>query len=305
MTAGSNGDVKLEAYLSALDRALGLVPVSQRADIILEIKSHVLDARARTPETSTADLLSSLGAPEQVANRYLLERGLTPAKAPRAPAIKWLTLGFLGTVALCVFALLAVIWRFTPIIDVDEAQGRVRILGGLINVNADETQRRGLGGDDDGMMRSHGALDVDGATVQKIEVAFANGQLEVESRASTQFEWDCSVVAGTPDIAPTTVSGVLRLDLTAAALSKCRIVLPESMAARLSGTNGAVTAADPGATLEIELVNGRIAIDPAADRAYAYELSAARGTVAAFESSPDASAIRIRAAVENGDIERL
>ena len=40
---------KLEAYLSKLDNYLGQIPVSDRADIIIEIKSHVMEAQLKAP----------------------------------------------------------------------------------------------------------------------------------------------------------------------------------------------------------------------------------------------------------------
>src|SRR5580692_7021999 len=85
---------KLEDYLRALDKTLGPISTSERAEIVTEIKSHVLEAQKRGQ--SIEDVLKSMGEPEQVANRYLLEHGLTPAKAPKRPIVKWLVIGFLG-----------------------------------------------------------------------------------------------------------------------------------------------------------------------------------------------------------------
>src|SRR5579872_5508182 len=125
---------KLEAYLSALEKALGQIPVSDRADIIIEIKSHVLDAQQRNPAYDLDAILSSIGDADSVAKRYLQERGLQPTKPSSsssmtwlATSIKWLVVGLLGIFAIFVIAVAVLIWRFTPLISVDEKTNHVSI----------------------------------------------------------------------------------------------------------------------------------------------------------------------------------
>src|SRR6187549_1830430 len=97
------GDPRLESYLTSLERVLRPFPVSDRAEIITEIKSHVLSALERDPQARLDSVLSALGEPETVANRYLLERGLKPTKTSISPIVKWLIIGFLGTFAMILF----------------------------------------------------------------------------------------------------------------------------------------------------------------------------------------------------------
>lgn len=131
-------DPKLETYLNRLDKALGQVPVSDRAEIVTEIKGHVVEAQSRDPGKTVDSILASLGEPEGVANKYLMERGLKPGRAPRGNMAKWLTIGFLGTLGMVVLFVTIVLWRFTPIISVDETKGEVKILGGAIHIRAND-----------------------------------------------------------------------------------------------------------------------------------------------------------------------
>ena len=133
---------KLEAYLSELDKYLGQIPVSDRADIIIEIKSHILEAQAKDPTQDISAILNSMGDSESVAKRYLQERGLQaflPVKTSSMmwlPAsIKWLVIGFLGFIAIIVVVASLLIWRFTPLISIDEANNRVSLGGGLIQIH--------------------------------------------------------------------------------------------------------------------------------------------------------------------------
>ena len=129
-------DNKLEHYLGKLEKGLGATPVSERAEIITEIKSHILDAQAKNPARKLDDILVAIGEPEQVANRYLIERGLKPIKAPTHPIFKWLIIGFLGTFAIITLFIVVLIWKFTPIIKVQD--DRVTMLGGAIDVKDDD-----------------------------------------------------------------------------------------------------------------------------------------------------------------------
>ncbi len=130
-------NIKLEQYLGKLDKGLGPIPVSEKAEIITEIKSHILDAQAKDNSKKLEDILAAIGEPEFVANRYLIERGLKPMKTPTHPIFKWLIIGFLGTFAIIVLFITVLVWKFTPIMKI---QGdKVSLLGGTIDVDNSET----------------------------------------------------------------------------------------------------------------------------------------------------------------------
>ncbi|MES2200721.1 MAG: NINE protein, partial [candidate division FCPU426 bacterium] len=78
-------DPAIEAYLDRLDRALEPMPASGRAEIVSEIKSHLLDAKRKSPRRSMQSILDSFGDPKQVAERYLAERGLSSEDPNRSP----------------------------------------------------------------------------------------------------------------------------------------------------------------------------------------------------------------------------
>jgi len=128
-------NIKLEQYLGKLDKGLGPIPVSEKAEIITEIKSHILDAQAKDNSKKLEDILAAIGEPEFVANRYLIERGLKPMKTPTHPIFKWLIIGFLGTFAIIVLFITVLIWKFTPIMKIQD--DKVTLLGGTIDVDKD------------------------------------------------------------------------------------------------------------------------------------------------------------------------
>jgi len=111
-------DPLLENYLATLETILRPIPVSERAEIVTEIKSHVLEALERTePRPSLQSILDSLGAPEVVANRYLLERRVPMTKPPIHPVAKWLFAGCFGTFALVVVCVTVIVVKFADFED--------------------------------------------------------------------------------------------------------------------------------------------------------------------------------------------
>lgn len=142
-------DPNLESYLAKLDAALEQISVGDRAEIITEIKSHVLETQTKRPSQSLQDILTELGDPELVAKRYLQERHIQPRMPKRefsmlwlSSTIKWLVIGFLGTLSILVLIIGLIIWRFTPLVSVDELHNRVLLGGGIIKIQSSADKRK-------------------------------------------------------------------------------------------------------------------------------------------------------------------
>jgi len=169
-------NIKLEQYLGRLDKGLGPIPVSEKAEIITEIKSHILDAQAKDQTKRLEDILTAIGEPELVANRYLIERGLKPMKAPTHPIFKWLIIGFLGTFAIIVLFVTLLIWKFTPLVKVNN--DKVTLLGGTIDVDSDSynyfNRTMALGKD---VKVEHQVFDV--SKIKSVNITNGSGDIKV------------------------------------------------------------------------------------------------------------------------------
>lgn len=296
-------DPKIESYLTRLDRALGPVSVSGRADIVLEIKSHIMDTLERHPEQNVQQVIEALGEPEVVANRYLIERGLKPAKPPRTPIVKWLMFGFLGTFAIFALTFMIALWKFTPLIEVDEKNERVRILGGAITV--DGTHGSFSSGDFEfrgNANRVKGERAIDPAQDRAIELLFTNGRLEIEGSTDGLLRWSCKT-SSLQELLPVSTDGILRFDLSGNGFSRCDVKVPRGVPVKISGSNGRIEVEDVAADLDISLANGRVTFDPEQGQAYVYDVSSRTGRVGNFVSSTDPNAIKIKVRIENGIIE--
>jgi hypothetical protein len=100
-------DLRIENYLRRLDASLGRMQPEERQDILCEIRAHMVDSVAASPdrEISIDRVLRLLGTPEELAHRYNTERMLTRASHSFSPWLllrttwRWAKLGMKGTIA--------------------------------------------------------------------------------------------------------------------------------------------------------------------------------------------------------------
>ncbi len=300
----------LENYLSKLDKSLNSLSISDRAEIVTEIKSHVLDAIEQDPKKSVDQILSSLGQPEQVASRYLMEKGLSPVRPPIHPIVKWATIGFLGTVGMILLFATVLVFKFSPIIDVDEESGRVEILGGLIKV--DEGHGRFvIGGvrpdmEDDHSLIIAGVMDnVKAKKLNQIELNFTNGKMGFAQSKGDSLTWHCKT-KGTDDQGVVVQDGnTIRMNLDRFTGSKCEVEVPEKMNLIVRGGNGKIEIEKPKFNVDVELSNGKVDIESDHSMKYKYDTRVVNGMNRSklnIKSSNDPNALKVRVSLTNGVI---
>ena len=105
MTIPNDAQRKIETYLGELAAQLRGFNPQQVAEIVAELRSHILDKLAAGGETSAAQvdsILAALGGPEELANQYLTDNVLARAEGSRSPLrmleglFRWATLSFAG-----------------------------------------------------------------------------------------------------------------------------------------------------------------------------------------------------------------
>lgn len=297
-------DPRLERYLTSLEQVLKPFPVSDRAEIVTEIKSHILSTLERDPEARLDSVLTALGEPETVANRYLIERGLKPTKPPISPVVKWVVIGFMGTFAMLLIFAGVVITRFTPLLHVDDIKDKVSLLGGMIEVDGKKGKVWINGSFGDGWQNSF-----EGSTAiskgQNISVKFGNGKFELSNSDESKLSWDCNTHGSKPkNFAPITDKGGVILDFNDLSGVKCELSVPKNVQLSINGGNGKIEVKEPHYSLNADLTNGKVDLEPDEEHAYRYSLSVTNGKTDSFISSdkPDAHSISVH--LINGKISR-
>lgn len=294
-TTDMKHDPKIENYLSTLERVLQPFPVSDRAEIVLELKSHILAALERDPQASVESVLASLGAPETVANRYLLERGLKPAKPPISPIFKWLAIGGVTTFAFMLLFFAGLTVWFTRHLNWNQLSER------SFNFSMSSS-----------LISGSKKFEV---AKPKILLKFTNGKFDLTTSKEGLFKWDCkgvssNGVSSTSNSSSnsfsnlTEQSGEWILDLSSSSGVKCDVAIPKGALFTLDGGNGKVAVDEPLFGVNIHLINGKVAMRPASGVLYRYSVSVQNGKLDSFESSTDPKAIPIEIKLMNGKISK-
>lgn len=303
---------ELDLYLAKLERALGSISVSEKAEIIMEIKSHVMDALENHSDRSVSEILRGLGEPEQVANRYLLERGLEPVKPPRSSTIKWLVIGFLGTLSILVVSTFVLIFSLTPLVEVNEEEGKVKILGGMIKINEiddfdgdfsfDLSDLEGLEDQLEGLELKVGSKDsseIDLGSAKTFSVELSNSNTKMENTESKTLKYSCS------SLKKAKIDKNLdkvTFDLKNSPFSNCKFEIPKGVKVEARAQNGNLKFSGIENSLKVDLMNGLVKFIPNADSSYSYDLSVQNGSVADFVSSTDKNAYKVQVSIMNGKI---
>lgn len=305
---GMSKEVRIEHYLLQLDRELQGLPVSQRAEIITEIKSHIYGSLEKDGQRTLESVLSDLGAPRMVAGRYLGTKGVLPKRTNRsARVLKWLAVGtvvFFGAVFILGITL---VWYFSPIVKLDGERGRVTLLGGLIdvdenlgqvkigNVVANEALHEGL--------KVKGEEDLSNQHVERIKIPFNTARIKLKPAADRKLKWECKAAAHSPPSVDLH-AGVLTLNLDVLNFAKCLIFVPAGPAVDIQGVNGQMEVESPQDHLNIAINNGRVKIKPDPSRVYDFEVKVKNGLQDFFPRSNSKEAVRVKVDVVNGLVKK-
>ncbi len=303
-----NKELKIEHYLLQLDRELKALPVSQRAEIITEIKSHIRDLSEQDPARDTDRILSDLGSPQAVAERYLASKGMTiKANKNGSRWFKWLAIGTVGLFAMIFFSGILMVWYFSPLIKVDEKAGRVVLLGGLIDVNEEIGQVKV--GDmvvNDAFKEGtkvEGQEDLTGKNVHTIKIPFNTAKIEVEASENQMFSWKCK--GATKQIPKVEVlAGILTLNLDQLNLAKCTITIPSGSNTEIRGVNGHMDVDYPNGNIDIALTNGKVNVHADPSKIYDFEVKVKNGLQDFFPRSQDKNALKVKVSVVNGLVKK-
>jgi hypothetical protein len=306
-----NNDLKIEYYLSQLDRELQAFSVSQRAEIVTEIKSHIHESMNREGAKPIDQILKDLGGPRQVAERYLVAKGMPLAPPRRSGKVfKWLAIGTVGFFALLFFGGIMAAIYLRPFVKVDGTNGEVKILGGLIDVNVkDDLGQVKIGeftlsdkGIDGGAV-IQGKEDISGKQVKIVRIPFNTAKLEIKYNTDSLLNWECKAPSGS-GVAPETQAGVLTLNLDKLNLAKCSISLPAGIEVQFRGVNGHMDVEHPSENVDIELNNGKVQIHPDPAVAYDFDVKVKNGLQDFFPRSKDKNAVKVKVSVVNGLVKK-
>lgn len=305
---------QLENYLSQLDRALGMISASERAEIILEIKSHVLDATSvEFSKKTVGEVLEALGPAQQVANRYLLERGLTPHKPSQrhliVPVVKWLAIGGIGICLITVLTGVFLAYKMSPVISVDDENERVTILNGFIDIDGKKGSvkvgGKNISDEEEESVVSVGKKEISFPLQSKVGLKFTNGKFNLKTSSDHQIHWNCKTSKSEGEVTLVQESRTHDYKFQIGKNNQnanCNIELPKGVSLVLNATNGKIVFNEPRFNLDVQMTNGKINLLPATDAPYRFETKVTTGKISLPESSTDKNAYLAKFNLVNGNV---
>jgi len=224
-----------------------------------------------------------------------------------ASIVKWLIIGVLGTFFLTVLSIGVVLWRFTPIVKINPENGRVLLLGGLIDVTEDFTIHASsktikIGTEEHRKFEGSKKIEISKNAI--IKIPFSNGKLDISNAENELVSWDCKISGSTENPKVKTVDHLTTLDLSTTNGVKCDITVPKNIKLEIAGSNGKLHFEKPHYNLDVNLANGKVDLEPDDTQLYRYDIKVVNGVVDKFESSIDATAFIIKVSLVNGVISR-
>lgn len=298
----------LEQYLFTLEKSLSDLHPSDRAKIVLDINEHILEALDKYQDKKLIEVLEDLGHPQKVANHYRLDRGLKTFKPARNPILKWFSITFLGSIGAFLLFIAVMVWKFTPIFEVDEDQGRVVILGGLIDINQTSGKVKIMDQynfvDNQFTNQFDGAVEFPKEEYDEVVVNFKSGVLNFTLSTEQKLSWNCKLDTPPSGDFLNRSKDIIELDFEGFDGIACDIAVPAEAKLTVDGKDAKITVIEAEFDTYIEVNNGSVFFNGNPEVDYNYDLKVKQGTIDNFNSSDDPNAFETKIYVENGTISK-
>tara|TARA_B100001971_G_scaffold215182_1_gene259061 strand:+ start:6009 stop:6932 length:924 start_codon:yes stop_codon:yes gene_type:complete len=299
-------DKKLEQYLFDLEKSISDFPPSLKAKVISEINQHIHEAREKFPDKSVAQILDDLGPATKVANHYRLDSGFKTFKPNKHPFWKYFTIIFLGSILIFSISIGILVWRFTPVIKIDEENQRFMLFGGLVDINGKSGKVKFF--DQYKFVENKYTNEFEGTytmqdTQDEILINFNAGKMDLINSPDRNIKWLCKLEqAPTQDIV-SLKNDSIKLKLDDFGNGSCVIEVPMNAKVQLDGLEGEVTIKEPEYDIFVDMENGAINFIHAPNVEYQYSLRLQNGPKARFpDNSNNPNAYEIQLELENGNL---
>lgn len=296
---------KLEEYLLILDKSLYGISISEKAEFITEIKSHILASIEKSPDKNIDEILESIGTPGSVAKKYLSERGIIQNKQKVVPIIKWLVIGFMGTLLILILFSWLLFLKVKPSFSMDGNIINVDMLNGAVKMHFNVN-------DEDDMTIHYspnniGLSDykiISQSQTKELNIAYQNGYLKITNTRGNKLIWTCLNTRVGEDVSMDESQNIVSLDLNGIGFVDCNIQVPDQLPVNIKGTMGNIELVNPISPIKTFMKYGVVQIKPSDSLDYIYSLNVINGKVDYFNSasSNNKTAIPISITIENGKI---
>jgi len=299
---------ELQQYLSKVEGYLKDISPLERANIVLEVSNQVEAQIASYPDKSIHQVLEAIGTPSSLANHYRLSKGLKTFKENKPFSFLKFCLYIIAFMSISFFVVGAiVVWKFTPVFEVDEKNNRVTVLGGLVDINGRSGRVKIMDHyqyvDNTYTNSFEGSIDILDNEFDEVVINFSSGIMNLSFTNTNKLSWVCKLESAPKENFINKSMQIIELDFEDLEGVSCDLTIPSTLKSTLDAKDGRVIVTEPLTDVYVELENGQILFKPNPEINYKYEVDAQKGTVMGnFESSTKDNAIEINLSLKNGSI---
>ncbi len=294
---------RINKYLDSVKDNLASLDIQKREEIILDLKRKIDNTLNLHPNSKLAEILNSLGHPSLMANLLMIQNGKLPAnKLNSKSSFKQLIIFILILTAISIGIVAALIWKFTPLMEVSKLDNKVSFLGGSIVLEDQEKI-------DSNSTSFNGTQTLDPANIDSSFILFSNANFIINTSASNELSWKCKT-DGTDGANTLPIikneSKSFHLDFSNQDYTDCTIEVPKNLKLTMNGHNGTIKFNKINFPAHTTLDNGRIIFTVDPKTKYTFDISVANGRTDDFsnyQSSDKSSAYKIFIDLSNGSVE--
>lgn len=293
---------EINPYLKEVEKFLEDLPILDRNKIISDLNSELLENNEILKRPASV-----------VADEKRIEAGFDAYKVKNSKSsfgrVIFKTFAFMFVCFLIFIGFL--MWKFTPLLKIDEENQKVTILGGLIDI--DGKSGKFIVGDEVHFTASNYTNDLTGSIVilshelnsTPIKLNFESGKFTFQTSPTDDFSFECKLSSPPTEDMITQAPNSIVLNFKELEGSNCTISIPEKAKFFAKGETAAVDLVAPHFDFDLELESGNIVISPDENRTYDYDLKVETGILSDYTSTDDvAGEHKIRIRLESGNISK-
>ncbi len=205
-----------------------------------------------------------------------------------------------------IIAIGALAWKFSPIFKVDEETQRVIVLGGLIDIDGksgkvkifDQVQIS-----DNNQFTDSFQMNMNmNSEVDELDLNFKTGKFTLKNSTNNEIKFDCKLSGPFDQKMIEQDSELIKVNFASLDGATCEISVPEGKRILLEGVTSQLNIEEPLFNIYIEIETAHVAITPAPEHDYLYNLELEQGYVGDFKSADTNSATEIQVRLQTGTI---
>lgn len=280
-------------YLKLAQTYLVDLPVMETSKILSMINDEILELDS----TELPDALTYV-------NKKRVELGHYPFKYRPKPSFLRFFLKLTAVMSLISFAAVGIlVWKFTPLFKLDEANNRVIILGGLIDIDGQAGKLK-IGNDYQFTEAKYenefqGSFMLD-QNKDEVLIKFTSGAFKVSTSLTDEVSVKCKLETPPKKDMIVQADDIVTINFTDMQGSSCDIAVPQEKKITLEGVDANIELIQPEFNAYIEIENGNFKQFPTPEIDYNYQVKVGNGHTGEFQNSLNIDAYEIKVTIANG-----